>query len=211
MDTEECVKTRRSIRKYKDKPVDWDTITHILGAGKFAPSAGNIQNWKFVVVRKEEVIKKLAEASFDQDWMEDAPVHIVVVGEPEKVARFYGARGERLYTIQSCAAAVENMLLVANELGLGSCWVGAFDESKVKRALNMPEGVIPQAIITIGYADEKPELPARIELEHQVYLDKWFAKGQGLRAKGYRSVAIEDAIKGAKKALKRAVKRLKKR
>ncbi len=133
MNTEECIKTRRSVRKYKDKQVDWDLITNILDAGKFAPSAGNIQNWKFIVVRKEDVIKKLAKASFDQDWMEDAPVHIVVVGEPEKASRFYGARGERLYTIQSCAAAVENMLLVANELGLGSCWVGAFDESKVHR------------------------------------------------------------------------------
>jgi nitroreductase len=211
MNTEECIKTRRSVRKYKDKQVDWDTITHILDAGKFAPSAGNIQNWKFVVVRSEAVIKKLAQASFDQDWMEDAPVHIIVVGEPEKASRFYGARGERLYTIQSCAAAVENMLLVANELGLGSCWVGAFDESKVKRALNMPEGVTPQAIITIGYAAEKPELPARIELEHQVYMDKWWSKGQGYKAKGYRSVAIEDAIRGTKKALKRAVKKIKKK
>jgi len=210
METQECIKTRRSIRKYKDKPVDWDKITGILDAGKFAPSAGNIQNWKFIVVRKEEVIKKLAQAAFDQDWMEDAPVHIIVAAEPKKAERFYGARGERLYTIQSCAAAVENMLLAANELGLGSCWVGAFDESKVKRALNMPEDAVPQAIITIGYADEKPEMPSKVELEHQIYLDKWWAKGQGYRAKGYKSVAIKDAIEGTKKALKRKFRKLKK-
>ncbi len=209
MNVEECIKTRRSIRKYKNKPVDWDRIVTILNAGKFAPSAGNIQNWKFIVVRKEEVRKRLAQAAFDQDWMEDAPVHIVVVGEPGKASRFYGARGERLYTIQSCAAAVENMMLVANELELGSCWVGAFDEGKVKRALNMPEGVVPQAIITIGYADEKPEMPSKVELEHQVYLDKWWAKGQGWRAKGYKSVAIEDTIKNTKDALKRFVRRFK--
>lgn len=209
MNVEECIKTRRSVRKYKDKAVDWDKVTRILDAGKFAPSAGNIQNWKFVVVRKENIRKKLAQAALDQDWMEVAPVHIVVVGEPEKASRFYGARGERLYTIQSCAAAVENMMLVANELELGSCWVGAFDESKVKRALNMPEGVVPQAIITIGYADEKPEMPSKVELEHTVYLDKWWAKGQGWRAKGYKSVAIEDTIKNTKDALKRFVKRFK--
>lgn len=209
MDVEECIKTRRSVRKYKDKPVDWDSIVRILDAGKFAPSAGNIQNWKFIVARKDDVRKKLAEAAFDQDWMEEAPVHIVVVGEPEKAERFYGSRGERLYTIQSCAAAVENMLLMANELGLGSCWVGAFDESKVKRALNMPEGVIPQAIITIGYGNEKPEMPGRVELEHTIYFDRWFQKGQGYRAKGYRSVAIKEGIENTKKALKRIVKGLK--
>ncbi len=210
METQECIKTRRSIRKYKDKPIDWDKITQILDAGKFAPSAGNIQNWKFIVVRKEDIRKKLAQAAFDQDWMEDAPVHIVIVGEPEKAQRFYGTRGERLYTIQSCAAAVENMLLTATDLGLGSCWVGAFDEAKVKRVLNMPEDPIPQAIITIGYPDEKPDAPSKIELEHQVYLDKWFQKGQGYRAKGYRSVAIQEGIENTKNALKRVVKKLKK-
>ena len=209
METQECIKTRRSIRKYKDQQVDWDKITQILDAGKFAPSAGNIQNWKFIVVRKEEVIKKLAEASFDQDWMEDAPVHIVIAGEPKKAERFYGARGQRLYTIQTCAAAIENMLLVANDLGLGSCWVGAFDEAKVVRALNMPEDAIPQAILTIGYADEKPDAPSKIELEHQVYLDKWFAKGQGPIAKGFRSVAIQEGIANTKKAIKKIAKKLK--
>lgn len=211
METQECIKTRRSIRKYKDKQVDWDKVTQILDAGKFAPSAGNIQNWKFIVVRKEEVIKKLSQAAFDQDWMEDAPVHIVVVGEPKKAERFYGSRGERLYTIQTCAAAIENMLLTANDLGLGSCWVGAFDQAKLKRALNMPEDAIPQAIITIGYPDEHPDSPSKIELEHQVYLDKWFQKGQGYVAKGYSSVAIQESLKNTKKALKRVAKKLKKK
>jgi len=227
MNIEECIKTRRSVRKYKDKPVDWDTIVRILDAGKFAPSAGNIQNWKFVVVRKDDVRKKLSEASFDQDWIEDAPVHIVVIGEPDKAERFYGARGERLYTIQSCAAAVENMLLMANELGLGSCWVGAFDEAKIRRALNMPEEVVPQAIITIGYSNGKAEMPPKTELEHTIYFDKWFQKGQGYKAKGYTSVAIQEGIDNVKKtlnskatkekiekakdALKNVVKRIKKR
>lgn len=210
MDIEECIRTRRSIRKYKDQPVDWDLITRILDAGKFAPSAGNIQNWKFIVVRKEEVRKKLAKASFDQDWMEQAPVHIVVVAEPDKAERFYGARGERLYTIQNCAAVVQNMLLVANELGLGSCWVGAFDETKVKRILNMPENPVPQAIITIGHKDEEPDMPPRVEIEHTAYMDKWWGKGQGPIAKGYKSVVIKEAIDETKDALKRVARNLKK-
>lgn len=208
MDIDECIKSRRSVRKYRDKPIDWEKITIILDAGKFAPSAGNIQNWKFIVVRSDEIRKKLAKASFDQEWMQGAPVHIVIAAEPEKAGRFYGARGERLYTIQNCAAAVENMLLTATSLGLGSCWVGAFDESKVKRALNMVEDAVPQAIITIGYPDEKPEMPPRVELEHTVYLDKWWNKGQGYRAKGYKSVAIKESIENTKKALQRVAKNL---
>jgi len=211
MNIEECIKTRRSIRKYKVKEIDWEKIVRIVDAGKFAPSAGNIQNWKFVVVRDDSVREKLSAAAFDQDWMNDAPVHIVVVGEPSKAQRFYGARGERLYTIQGCAAAVENMLLVAYELGLGSCWVGAFDEGKVKRVLNMTEDVVPQAIITIGYADEKPDMPSRREMEHTIYLDKWKGQGKGLKAKGYKSVMWGDMVKDAKKAIKRAGKKLKKK
>lgn len=211
MDIMECIKVRRSVRKYKDSPVDWDKIVQILDAGKFAPSAGNIQNWKFIVVRKDEVREKLAEAASAQEWMKQAPVHIVVAGEPEKAKRFYGTRGERLYTIQNCSAVVENMLLVATELGLGSCWVGAFDESRVKRALNMVEDAVPQAIITIGYKDEEPEMPPRVELEHTVYLDRWWNKGQGYRAKGYRSIAIKESIENTKKALQRVAGHLKKK
>jgi len=210
MDIEECIKTRRSIRKYKDNPVDWDKITRILDAGRFAPSAGNIQNWKFIVARKDELRKKLTKAAFDQEWMQQAPVHIVITAEPEKAERFYGARGERLYTIQGCAAVIQNMLLVANELGLGSCWVGAFDETKVKRALNMPENPTPQAIITIGYADEEPDLPPRVEIEHTVYLEKWWGKGVGPASRGYKSVVIKEAIDDTKKALKRVARNLKK-
>ncbi|MBW2989373.1 nitroreductase family protein [Candidatus Woesearchaeota archaeon] len=211
METLECIRTRRSVRRYKDKLVGWDKITQLLEAGKMAPSAGNIQNWKFIVIRNEAVIKKIAQASFDQDWMEDAPVHIVIAADPGKTERFYGARGKRLYTIQGCAAAVENIMLAANDLGLGSCWIGAFDESKVKRALNMPEKISPQAIITIGHPDEKPNMPPRVELEHQVYLDRWFAKGVGPRSRGYKSVAIKETIQNTAKALKKAVKKIKKK
>ena len=211
MNVEECIKTRRSVRKYLDKAVEWGKIAKILDAGKFSPSAGNLQNWKFVVVKKEDVRKKISEAAFNQEWMENAPIHIVIVGEPDKAARFYGVRGERLYTLQNCAIVAENMMLVANEVGLGSCWVGAFDESKVKRVLNMPEGVVPYVIIPIGYAGEKPEMPSRVELEHTVYIDRWGGKGQGYVAKGYTSFAIKEAIDNTRKALDKVSKKLNKK
>ncbi len=208
METLECIKTRRSVRKYLDKPVEWDKITKILDAGRLAPSAGNLQNWKFIVTRKDNIKTKLAEASFQQKWMEEADVHITIVAEPEKASQFYGTRGERLYTIQNCAAAIQNMLLAANDQGLGSCWVGAFDEDLVRRALKLPEHVSPQAIITIGYADEKAEMPIKKRIEHVVYIDKWWGRGITERTRGYTSDMIKETIKNTKKALGRVKKRL---
>ena len=153
MEVFDCIRTRRSIRKYKVKDVPWDDIVEILQAGKYAPFAGNILNVKFIVVKKEDKRNAISEACAQQYWMQDAPIHIVIVGEPEKAERYYGARGSRLYTIQGAAAAIENMLLTAHYLGLGSCWVGAFDEEEIRRLCNLPEHVNVQVIVTIGYAD----------------------------------------------------------
>ncbi|MFC1800423.1 nitroreductase family protein [Nanoarchaeota archaeon] len=125
MDTWECIKTRRSIRKYKPVPVPRALVAKVVDAGRFAPSSGNLQNWKFIVVTDEGLKKAIAEACLEQYWMEKASVHIVMVAEPDKAKRFYGKRG-MLYTTQNIAAATENMLLCAHSIGLGACWVGAF-------------------------------------------------------------------------------------
>jgi len=173
MDTLECIKTRRSVRKYRTEPVDWDKISIILEAAKSAPSAGNLQNWKFIVVTDEEKRRSLAEACLQQYWMVEAPVHIIVVAEPEKAIRFYGIRGDRLYSTQNCAASIQNILLAANSCGLGSCWVGAFDENEVKRILSVAEEARPQAVITIGYADETPPEPVHYTLENVCFFERW--------------------------------------
>lgn len=208
METIECINTRRSIRKYKDKPVEWDKIVTVLNAGRMAPSAGNLQNWKFIVVREDDVRKKIAQACLEQSWMETAPVHIVVVAEPEKAKRYYGSRGEFLYSIQNCAAAIENMLLAAHDIGLGTCWIGAFNEDLIRRAVNLPEHVTPQAVITLGYADEKPIRPPKTRLEYVVWLEKWWGRGVSDISRGYKSVRLQNAFKKVKKNLKRLGKRL---
>jgi len=209
METQDCIRTRRSIRKYKDKPVEWDKIVQIVNAANFAPSAGNLQNWKIIVVKNDIGRKKLAAAAFNQEWMEVAPIHMVVIAEPNNGEQFYGARGARLYTIQNCAAVIQNILLTANDCGLGSCWVGAFDEDLVRRALQLQEDVSPQAIITIGYADEHPEMPSRKRLEHQVYIDRWMGrKASPFGAIGYTSVMMKDALENTKKAIHRAGRNL---
>ena len=173
MDVYEAAKTRRSIRKYKENPLAWDDVAKVLDSGKYAPSAGNLQNFKFIVVLDQEKREKISEACLQQYWMIKAPVHIVICSEPEKAERFYGVRGERLYSIQNCAAAAENMVLAAHSLGLGTCWVGAFDEDMVKRILGIPAEARPQIILTLGYPDEEPEEPIRHPLTSFLYVDQW--------------------------------------
>ena len=177
----EAIKNRRSIRKYLQAPVEWDKIGQILEAGKAAPSCGNLQDWRFIVILDQKKREQIAESCMQQHWMARAPVHIIVVGEPEKSKRFYGIRGERLYTIQDCAAAVQNMLLMAHALGLGSCWVGAFDEDALRNLVSMPNEIRPQAIVTIGYADEQPPEPPEYTLENIMYFREY--GGQGNRVK----------------------------
>ncbi len=206
MEVFDCVRSRRSIRKYKDKEVEWDKVVTILEAGRLAPNAGNLQNLKFVVIRDEEKRKKISEAALDQKWMIKAPVHIVVCSEPEKTKRFYGIRGERLYTIQDGAAAIENMLLTAHSLGLGACWIGAYEEDIVRRILTLPEQAITHAIITIGYADEKPVMPPHNRLEHFVYLENWGQrKNIPLSSAGWWSVRVKKAVEDTKKNMSKII------
>lgn len=207
MDAIECIQKRRSVRKYKDKAVEWDKIANILEAGRLAPSSGNIQNWKFVVVREYANRKKIAKACFDQEWVEEAPVLIVVTGEPEQGERFYGSRGERLYTVQNCAAAVENMLLAATGLELGSCWVGAFDESQIRTILQLPEDVMPYAVVTVGYADEEPLLPQKKRIEWLVGMEKYMARRKH-PMRGYLSQVWPNIIKGAKEKVRKKVEKI---
>ena len=173
MDVFEAITKRRSIRKYLDIPVEWEKVGRILEAARHSPSAGNIQEWKFIVVTKPEIRREIASAALSQEWIANAPVNIVIVALIEKIKRHYGLRGERLYSIQDCAVAATNIMLAAQELGLATCWVGAFDENKLQRALNLPDDVRPQIILTLGYADEKPPVPPRYPLVGLVYFEKY--------------------------------------
>lgn len=211
MDVLECIKTRRSIRKFLDVPVEWEKVTQIVDAARCAPSAGNLQNWNFIVVLNEGKRKSLAEACVHQLWMAKAPVHIIVCADPEKAKRFYGIRGERLYTIQNCGAAVENALLTAHSIGLAACWVGAFDEDMVKRTLGIPEHIRPQAIIPVGYPAEKVPSPIQYQLENLVFLEGWGNRLKDMNAyMGYTSAIVRDMVEKGKKAIKKIHKKIKK-
>ncbi|HLD06184.1 MAG TPA: nitroreductase family protein [Candidatus Nanoarchaeia archaeon] len=205
MDVWDCIRTRRSIRKFRDIPVEWDKVGQIISAGRYAPSAGNLQNWQFMVVTDADKRKQIAEASGQQYWMQDAPLFIIVCMKNQIMEQYYGIRGERLYSIQNGAAAAENMMLMAHALGLGSCWVGSFDEEKVKRVCQIPDRARPQVVIAVGYADEQPPIPPRLTLENVTYLNK-YGENSGRIADPYGSLGhsahkVQAAVQEGKRML----------
>ncbi|MBI1935331.1 nitroreductase family protein [Candidatus Woesearchaeota archaeon] len=205
----DCIRTRRSVRKYKDKPIPWDNVVEVLQAGKYAPFAGNVFNVKFLVIKDENRRKAIAEACAQQYWVQDAPIQIVVVGEPEKAERYYGTRGARVYTLQSAGAAIQNMLLTAHALGLGACWVGAFDEGEIINICNIPEHLNVQAVITLGYADEVPIPPPKLRVEHVMFFEKWFGRVEAPKtAIGMWSPYIQKAVKETHKMIKKHANKL---
>ena len=156
MNVFKAIKTRRSIRAFTQEEISDDEIEKILDAARWAPSAGNIQPWIFVVVRNPETKRRLSEAALNQFFINEAPVVIVVCADQERSGMGYGSRGINLYCIQDTAAATQNILLAAHALGLGACWVGAFNEEEVRHILRVPRGVRPVAIVPIGHPAEKP-------------------------------------------------------
>ena len=149
----------------KDDHIPEATIGRLLESAHLAPSAGNLEPWKFVVVRQETLKARLVEAAYDQNFIEEAPVCIVVCADPNRSASQYGERGASLYCLQDTAAAVQNILLTATAYGLGSCWVGAFDEIKVSEVLKLDPSLRPVAIIPIGYSAAEPEIVPKRPLE----------------------------------------------
>jgi len=173
MDVMEAILTRRSIRRFADIPIPMQKIGPILDAGRAAPSAGNLQPWKFIVVTDEAQKKAIADACYQQFWMTKAPVYIVVVAEVEKCEQYYGMRGEKVYSIQNTSAATMNMILAAHAQGLATCWVSAFDEGMMSRVCALPDTAVAHAVIPIGLADEKVPTPPRYNVEIVTFFDRY--------------------------------------
>ena len=173
MDVFEAIKGRRSIRAYRDMDVSQEIVEKLIEAARWAPSAGNIQPWEFIIVRNPETKRRLAEAALRQSFIEEAPVVIVVCADEERSARGYGTRGRTLYCIQDTAAAIQNIHLAAYALGLGTCWVGAFIEDEARKILNIPEGVRPVAIIPVGYPAESPSPRSRRPLKEIIHYERF--------------------------------------
>ena len=152
MDFWQLVRQRHSVRRY-DPNVDVSPkqVRRILEVAIASPSAGNCQPWHLVVIRDQTLRHRLVRAAYGQEFLAQAPVVIAVCCDPARSAERYGARGSSLYCLQDTAALTEHILLAATALGLGSCWVGAFDEAAAARVLALPGHLRPVALVSIGH------------------------------------------------------------
>ena len=155
MDVFEAMKTRRSIRKYKPGSILNEKLKMIFEAARLASSGGNRQPWRFVVIRNMERKRVLAKVANNQMFLADAAEIVVAIGDPEISKRWYD---------KDPMIAVEHMVLVANALGYGTCWIGAFEEEEIKRLLNILKEMSVIVLLSIGIPEETPQPKPRKEI-----------------------------------------------
>jgi len=163
---------RFSCRSFDTAPLDREAVNAVLEAARWAPNGGNLQPWRFVVVLDSDRRRALAGAAYGQSFLALAPVVITVCAVPDESASKYGPRGRELYCLQDTAAAAENILRGAAGRGLGSCWVGAFDEAAIRRVLDLPRSWRPVAHSALGRSAEAEPRRTRKPLSE---ITLWYA------------------------------------
>lgn len=167
----QIIKERRSVRRYKADPIPGDVLHRVLEAARFSPSGKNLQPWKFILVREESLKHRLVHACVGQKFVAQAPLLVVACGFPEKC---YSRMGNYMKSwAVDVAIAIEHMMLQAQEEGLGTCWIGAFEEKEVKTLLKIPEEVRVLALTPLGYPDEEPKARGRKSLDEIVCYDRY--------------------------------------
>jgi len=169
MNVIDAIKARRSIRAYQDRPIEEEKLLKVLEAGRLAPSARNLQDWKFIVVRDKNKRQRLSVVALNQSFMAQAPVVIAACGiETEYIMTC----GQHTYPID-VSIAVDHMSLAAMEQGLGTCWIGAFYEDLAREILGIPEKIRVVVVLTLGYPAESPSARPRKKLKEIVAYDHW--------------------------------------
>ncbi len=176
MTVHQAIKLRRSVRAYSPRPIPDDVMQRMLEALRYAPSACNIQPWRFIFVTDPKMRQELARAAKEQMWMADAPVIVVACGYP---AQAYPRMGGKYSSLDiDIAIALDHLTLAAVAEGLGTCWIGAFYEQQVKPILGIPEGVRVLAMVPLGY-------PASEGLIHVVTDDQRKAESDVFSVNGF--------------------------
>lgn len=155
MQLQKAIESRRSIRKYKSKSPSWKTIIECIDSARYAPMAGNLFTLNFILVDNSEIIQKIADSSF-QNFIADAKYLVVFISNKGKTEVTYKDRAER-YIKQQAGAAIQNFLLRLEEEKLSTCWIGLFQDDKIKNILGIPDKHDIEAIFPIGHPKEKPQ------------------------------------------------------
>ena len=169
MNVFEAIKSRRSIRSFADRAIEEEKLKKVLEAGRLAPSAANMQEWKFVLVRDKETKEKLATAANNQRFI--AKADVIIVGCATEVDKIMTC-GQYTYPID-LAIAMDHMSLQAVEEGLGTCWIGAFEEDEVKGILGIPSEIRVVELMPLGYPLCVPEPRSRKSMDEIVARDRW--------------------------------------
>jgi nitroreductase len=164
LDVFNAIERRRSVRKFKSQPILVNHLRKILEAGRLAPSAGNHQPWRFIVVRNSALKISLAEAARQQHFIANASVIIVALGDASLSSRWFA---------KDTMIALEHMVLTATELGYGTCWIGAFTEIDVRTLLAIPETMTVVALLPIGIPDESPSPKPRKAFDAIYFEDQY--------------------------------------
>lgn len=180
MNFENIIKIRRSIRSYSNKEVEDEKINFVLESARLAPSWRNGQCWQFIVIKDKKIIKDLSRTSVINQWLKKVPVVIVACGDPKQS----GLRNNINYFIVDVSIALEHIILAATDKGLGTCWIGGFNEKKVKKILGIPEHIRVIALTPLGYPAEKElffenvakiiiQSKKRKNLNQMIHYDRW--------------------------------------
>jgi nitroreductase len=169
MNVSEAIAKRRSVRSYRDQPVESEKIDLILQAARLSPSARNQQIWKFVVIRNKDTKENLVHACDEQAYLAEADTVICCCALKTDVRL---ANGEPTHTMD-LAVATSFMMLQATELGIGSCWVGTFNEDKVKKLLRIPENAKVVNLMALGYPHFLPPASDRKPLNEIVAVENF--------------------------------------
>ncbi len=179
------IKTRRSVRKYKDQPISDNDLNKILEAGRWAPSGANLQPWRFIVMQDKALIKQIGEFCYfgliKSKHVSEAATVIIICGDSKSM----GTTWEK-----DCMIAGTNMTLMAAALEIGSCWIGAFNESEIKNLASLPDYLKVIALISLGYAAHPVSPPPRLPLEDIVHYDTYRNKGISILKKTTKSGPI---------------------
>ncbi|MFX1449303.1 MAG: nitroreductase family protein [Promethearchaeota archaeon] len=163
MDVYEIIKKRRSIRSYKLGEMPKDNLMKILHSAQLAPSASNMQPYKFIIVQDTQLKKEVAKLANHQLFLSKAAVIVIALGDPNR---------EKWYKVD-LAIAMEHMVLVATELGYGTCWIGAFDEESIKKLLKIPDDLKIVALLPIGLSNQSPPARPRKEFKELFFSERF--------------------------------------
>jgi nitroreductase len=164
----ETVRHRHSVRRFRDLPVEREKMHAILEMASAAPSAGDLQAYRIIAVSTQQGRRDLSRIAGEQNFLAEAPLCLVFCADPLRSAAQYGDRGRNLYALQDATIAATYAQLAIVAAGLGSTWVGSFDEDALAQHCQLDAGLLPVAILAVGYPAEFPEPTPRRHLDEMV-------------------------------------------